>query len=82
MTCDNTLSRSTVGEDEQLADLLGQLVELRQAVAQTLGRQQFLYDVVDRAVESGHLPQAQAAIDEFGLQPEDVRHRVKSALCR
>ncbi len=82
MIRDDHRCHSTATEDEALADVLGQLVELRQAVAQTLGRDQYLYGVVDRAVESRHLPRAQAALVEFGMQPGEVRERIELALTR
>lgn len=67
-------------EEALLDDLLGQLVDLRQAVARTLGRQQYLYDVLDQAAETRHLPRAQAALAEFDQQPGEVRQRVSAAL--
>lgn len=82
MKRDDTQPNCPADEDQLLADLLGQLVELRQAVAHSLGRQQYLYGVVDHALESRHLPLAQAALAEFELQPGEVRERVELALAK
>lgn len=59
--------------------LLAQLLELRRSVAETLGREQYVYQVLDRAIESGHRPTRERALEEFQRQPDEVRQRI---LCR
>ncbi len=56
--------------------LLGELIELQQAIARTLGRRQYVYRVIEEAVHSGHGPTMRAALGEFDRQPLDVRSRV------
>lgn len=65
---------------EPLELLLEELIVLRRAVAAGLGRQQYLYDVIDAAVERRHEPALRHALDEFAQQPPEVREQVLDAL--
>ncbi len=50
-----------------------ELIELRQAVASALGRHQYAYNLIDTALESGHLESMQRARREFDLLDEEIR---------
>lgn len=67
-------------KSDELADLLHELVELRRAVAAALGRDQYVYQVLDRAIESHFEPALRNALDEFQRQPIDVQRRVRYAV--
>lgn len=67
-------------ESTALAGLLDELIDLRRAVAATLGREQYVYQVLDRAIESHFEPALRNAIDEFHRQPIDVQRRVRYSL--
>lgn len=60
--------------------VLASLLDLRRAVAETLGRDQYVYRLLDRAIETGYPPAQQDALAEFELQPDDVKNRVRAAL--
>lgn len=68
--------------DQQLDEMLAELIELRQAVANALGPRQFLYQVLDEAVATHYAPRLQSALDEFAQQPHDVRELVIAAVRR
>ncbi|MBX3412250.1 MAG: hypothetical protein KF708_05985 [Pirellulales bacterium] len=74
------LEQNLDSEIETLNDLLHELVELRRAVATTLGREQYVYHVLDRAIESHFEPALRHALDEFHRQPIDVQRRVLYAV--
>jgi len=67
-------------ESDELTDLLHELIELRRAVATSLGRDQYVYQVLDRAIESHFEPALRNALDEFHRQPIDVQRRVLYAV--
>lgn len=56
-----------------------ELLELRQAVALTLGRHQYAYNLLDTALETGHLESMQRARREFDLLDEEIRSRILDA---
>jgi hypothetical protein len=56
-----------------------ELLELRQAVAAALGRHQYAYNLLDTALETGHLESMQRARREFDLLDEDLRSRILDA---
>ena len=60
-------------------DLQMELIELRQAVASALGRNQYAYNLLDEALETGHLESMQRARHEFDQLGEDVRARILDA---
>ena len=66
--------------EAELTDLLHELVDLRRAVATSLGRDQYVYQVLDRAIESHFEPALRNAMDEFHRQPIDVQRRVLYAV--
>lgn len=57
--------------------LLAELLDLRRAVGSALGRQQYVYEVIERAIHSGHVPTMQRALEEFAQQPADVIEPVR-----
>lgn len=59
--------------------LLEELLSLRKAVAQTLGRDQYLYQVLDTAIATGHGPTWRRAWQELNRQPADIRDRLLNA---
>jgi hypothetical protein len=66
-----------MNEEAQLDSLLHELIDLRRAVASALGREQYVYHVLDRAIESHFEPAMRNAWDEFHRQPIDVQRRVR-----
>ena len=48
-------------------------------MATALGRHQYAYNLLDTALESGHLESMQRARREFDLLDEDVRSRILEA---
>lgn len=56
-----------------------ELLELRQAVASALGRHQYAYNLLDTALETGHLESMQRARREFDLLDDDLRNRILEA---
>jgi hypothetical protein len=67
-------------EASAIVDLLDELIDLRRAVATTLGRDQYVYQVLDRAIESHLEPALRNALDEFHRQPIDVQRRVRYSI--
>jgi hypothetical protein len=67
------------GYPEEEGPLQEELLELRQAVATALGRHQYAYNLLDTALESGHLESMQRARREFDLLDEDIRGRILDA---
>lgn len=65
---------------DELNDLLHELIELRRAVASSLGRDQYVYQVLDRAIETHFEPALRDAMEEFHRQPIDVQRRVLYAV--
>ena len=61
------------------ADLLGQLLWLRRAVARTVGRGQYLYKILDAAVESQDPKAMQRARQEYERQPKDLKQALQRA---
>lgn len=51
--------------DTDLEAVLAELLGLRRAVAECLGREQYLYRLLDDAIESQHLPAMRRALSEF-----------------
>ena len=66
-------------QDVEEGPLQEELLELRQAVATALGRHQYAYNLLDTALESGHLESMQRARREFDLLDEDIRDRILNA---
>ena len=64
---------------EEEGPLQEELLELRQAVATALGRHQYAYNLLDTALESGHLESMQRARREFDLLDDDIRGRILEA---
>ena len=60
--------------------LLDELLDLRQAIAVSMGRQRYVYRVIDEAVHTGHAPTLRTALSEFAQQPADVKARVLEAI--
>lgn len=74
-------NRSSVDVDTQAERLLEELLDLRRAVAEVLGRDQYVYHVLDEAVESQHTPTMAEALRALDHQSEEVRqHLVDSKL--
>lgn len=70
---------SSVDMDTQAEQLLEELLDLRRAVAEVLGRDQYVYHVIDEAVESQHTPTMAEALRAIEHQSDDVRqHLVES----
>jgi len=69
-------------QDETEAQILTELLELRQAVAEALGRRQYVYRLIDEAVHSGHEATMRSALSEFAQQPQDVTQRVRGVVKR
>jgi hypothetical protein len=67
------------GYQDEEWPLQEELLELRQAVATALGRHQYAYNLLDTALESGHLESMKRARREFDLLDEDVRSRILDA---
>ena len=67
------------GYHELEGPLQEELLELRQAVASALGRHQYAYNLLDTAIESGHLESMQRARHEFELLDDDIRSRILDA---
>jgi hypothetical protein len=67
------------GFQEEEGPLQEELLELRQAVATALGRHQYAYNLLDTALETGHLESMQRARREFDMLDEDVRSRILDA---
>jgi hypothetical protein len=61
-------------------EILSTLLELREAVATTLGRDQYVYRLLEDAISTGYGPAREAALREFRQQPAEVRQRVQDAL--
>lgn len=64
-------------QTDEFAGLLEELIDLRRAVATSLGREQYVYHFLDRAIESRFEPALRSAIDEFHRQPIDVQRRIR-----
>jgi len=62
------------------ACLLDELLALRCAVARSLGRQRYVYRVIDDALHTGHVPALRMALSEFDQQPSDVKTQVLAAM--
>ncbi len=62
--------------DTQGEQLLEELLDLRRAVAEVLGRDQYVYQVIDNAVESRHCPTMAEALREIEHQSDDVRQHI------
>lgn len=60
------------------AELLSELLELRQTVAHSLGRDQYLFEMLDRAIESGHAPCWEKARREFASLPDDLLRHIRA----
>ena len=56
------------------------LLELRRAVASTRGRDQYVYRLLDGAIETGYLPAQQNALAEVDLQPDEVKNRIHATM--
>ena len=67
-----------LSEDRLLGQLVDELLDLRRAVAETLGREQYLYQVLDDAIESRHLPALSYAKQTYEHQPDEVKEIVNS----
>lgn len=65
--------------EDELTPLLRELVELRKAVSRSLGRDGYLFGVLDEAIETRHGAHLRQALDEYRLQPDDVRELVTAA---
>jgi len=77
MNWDTDLNYPTGFEGE--AQLQSELIELRQAVAETLGRHQYAYNLLDNALETGHLESMRRARREFDLLDDELRDRILDA---
>ncbi len=74
-------SKPSVDVDTQAERLLEELLDLRRAVAEVLGRDQYVYHVLDEAVESQHTPTMAEALRTLEHQSDEVRqHLVDSKL--
>jgi len=71
---------TTNRELDEFNDLLDELLDLRRAVATVLGREQYVYQVIDRAIETRFAPAMHTAISEFRQQPDEVQDRVRHAV--
>ncbi len=65
--------------DEMLTPLLDELLELRRAVGQSLGCDQYLYAVLDEAIETGYERRLVQARSEYDQQPDEIRELVEAA---
>jgi hypothetical protein len=74
------IEEATNRELDEFDDLLDELLDLRRAVATVLGREQYVYHVLDRAIENRFAPAMRGAIDEFRRQPDDLQCRVRHAV--
>ncbi len=61
-------------------ELLRELLDLRRAVASVLGRDQYVFGLLDRAIESGHAPAQRRARKEFATLPVDLQELVSGQL--
>lgn len=66
-------------DDAEARRMLDELLELRRAVAQALGREQYLHQLIDDAVESQYRPALIEALEEFERQPGDIKRRILEA---
>ncbi|MBX7164794.1 MAG: hypothetical protein K1X74_00475 [Pirellulales bacterium] len=65
---------------EQAArELMDELLELRRAVASALGREQYIHQVLDEAIESQYQPTLIEALSEFDRQPTEIKTRILEA---
>lgn len=65
--------------DTELASVLAELLELRRTVARCLGREQYLYQVLDQAIESQHPPTMERALHEFNRQGRELVRDLQAA---
>jgi len=65
--------------DTQGEQLLEELLDLRRAVAEVLGRDQYVYRVIDEAVESQHSPTIAEALRTIEHQSDDVRQHIEES---
>ena len=66
-------------EDDLYRDLINELVELRKATAEAVGRRQYAYEVLDEGVETGHHDTMRRARLEFEQIDDDTRLRIEAA---
>ncbi len=68
--------------DTQGSQILEELLDLRRAVAEVLGRDQYVYQVIDEAVESQHAPTIADALRAIEHQSDDVRQNIEKSTQR
>ena len=72
------MTLSNLSHEPTEDQLLDELLAIRRAIARTLGREQYLYRLVDTAIETGHAPSLRRAWREINHQPNDIQDRILS----